>query len=63
MYCCTDNLINRKILLRAGSSRAIREGPSRLAVNSVVASALVVSPASTVTIASIGAVSSNRGDY
>eukprot|EP00598_Pedospumella_elongata_P006428 CAMPEP_0184969140 /NCGR_PEP_ID=MMETSP1098-20130426/1983_1 /TAXON_ID=89044 /ORGANISM="Spumella elongata, Strain CCAP 955/1" /LENGTH=146 /DNA_ID=CAMNT_0027490875 /DNA_START=452 /DNA_END=893 /DNA_ORIENTATION=- len=47
----------------ASSSGAIRESPSRLAVNSVVASALVVSPASTVTIATIGAVSRNRGDY
>lgn len=48
---------------RAGSSRAIGESPGRLAVDSVVASALVVSSASTVTVATIGAVSSNSDDY
>lgn len=52
-----------QFLLGASSSRAIRESPSRLSVNSVVACALVVGSASTVTVASVGAVRRNSDNY
>lgn len=50
-------------LLRASSSRAIRESPSRLAINSVIASALVIRSTSTVAVASVGAISRDSDNY
>jgi hypothetical protein len=46
-------------IFRAGSSGAIGEGPGRLSIDSVVASAFIISTARSVAIAAVGAVSSN----